>query len=100
MAIKISWHGLLGVILIMTFISNAIAQSSIEVESGNVKWADLRVGIVADLEGKLFEFSSVTSGLGINFNTNPLLYSIRVNFNYQIPILADAGANFIWDSGI
>lgn len=75
----------------------AVAQSSEVVEIRNAKWVDFRVGLVADLEGKIFEFPSISLGIGGNFNTKPLLYTLRLNLNSQIPVLADASGNAIWD---
>lgn len=83
----------------MAIINESNAQVSGEVQVNNAKWADVRVGIVADLEGKLFEFPSISLGVGGNYNTKPLLYTIRLNFNLQLGVLADASSNYIWDLG-
>jgi hypothetical protein len=85
-------------LLIMLGSYLAVAQSSEVVEIRNVKWVDFRVGLVADLEGKIFEFPSISLGIGGNYNTKPLLYTLRLNLNSQIPVLADASGNTIWTS--
>lgn len=98
---KLSQYCLAGLITLIVLFEDSKAQSSEVTETSKFKWIDLRIGLVGDLEGTGMEFPGLSLGVGGNYRTKPILYSLRLNFNKEMGNPADAPPNNrVWDIGV
>jgi len=76
----ISYCLLVFLTIIVTF-NYANSQKSEDVKFSKTRWIDIEVGLIGDLKGSGMEFPSFSLGLGGNYRTRPILYTLRLKYN-------------------
>jgi len=92
----------IGLLSALAIFVNCNAQGILDSEPDKSKWVDLRLGLIGDTQGKSSEFPAYSFGVGGNFTTEKLLFTVRVNFNREGKFLvADAApSTHFCDAGI